>query len=73
MKTIKETAFHLPGQTGFYKGKVRDVYHFDHKLVVVVSDRISAFDVVFVHIVSITGYMLLPLSSPRICVAVFVR
>ena len=43
---IKETNFKFPGQQGFYKGKVRDVYMFDKELVVVASDRISAFDVV---------------------------
>ena len=43
---IKETHFQFPGQKGFYKGKVRDVYMFDKELVVVASDRISAFDVV---------------------------
>lgn len=43
---IKETQFQFPGQKGFYKGKVRDVYIFDKKLAVVASDRISAFDVV---------------------------
>lgn len=43
---IKETNFQFPGQQGFYKGKVRDVYMFDKELVVVASDRISAFDVV---------------------------
>src|SRR5690606_14236004 len=38
---------HLPRQTNFYKGKVRDVYTIDDKLLaMVVSDRISAFDVV---------------------------
>jgi len=58
MKTIKETTFHLPGQTGFYKGKVRDVYHFDHKLVVVVSDRISAFDVVLPRAIPFKGQVL---------------
>lgn len=37
----------LPGQTNFYKGKVRDVYTINDKhLVMMVSDRISAFDVV---------------------------
>ena len=41
----------FPGQTGFYRGKVRDVYSFAHqpagpRLVMVASDRISAFDVV---------------------------
>ncbi len=43
--TIKETNFKLPGQTKFYKGKVRDVYTINHDtLVMVASDRISAFD-----------------------------
>ena len=44
-KTIKETNFKLPGQTKFYKGKVRDVYTVNNEtLVMVTSDRISAFD-----------------------------
>ncbi|AWW28982.1 phosphoribosylaminoimidazolesuccinocarboxamide synthase [Echinicola strongylocentroti] len=43
---IKETQFEFPNQTGFYKGKVRDVYMFEDKIAVVASDRISAFDVV---------------------------
>jgi len=43
--TIKETKFNLPGQTKFYKGKVRDVYTVNNEtLVMVASDRISAFD-----------------------------
>ncbi len=41
---ILETKFSLPGQTDFYRGKVRDVYTLDDKMVVVASDRISAFD-----------------------------
>jgi phosphoribosylaminoimidazole-succinocarboxamide synthase len=41
---IAETKFNLPGQTGFYKGKVRDVYYVDDIMVAVASDRISAFD-----------------------------
>lgn len=45
-QAIKETNYSFPGQTGFYRGKVRDVYHFDDRLVMVASDRISAFDVV---------------------------
>jgi phosphoribosylaminoimidazole-succinocarboxamide synthase len=44
MTTIRETNFHLPGQTAFYRGKVRDVYTLGDKLVMVASDRISAFD-----------------------------
>ena len=44
-KTIKGTNFNLPGQTKFYKGKVRDVYTVKNEtLVMVASDRISAFD-----------------------------
>ena len=47
MKAIVETGFNLPGQTGKYVGKVRDVYDIEGKyLVMVVTDRISAFDVV---------------------------
>lgn len=43
--TIKETHFELPGQTNFYKGKVRDVYTLNNELLVMVAtDRISAFD-----------------------------
>ena len=47
MKAITESAFKFPNQISHYKGKVRDVYNIknDH-LVMVVSDRISAFDVV---------------------------
>lgn len=44
--SVKETNFNLEGQTGFYRGKVRDVYDFGDKVVMVASDRISAFDVV---------------------------
>ena len=47
MEAIVKTDFNFPGQTGHYVGKVRDVYSIgDDYLVMVVSDRISAFDVV---------------------------
>jgi phosphoribosylaminoimidazole-succinocarboxamide synthase len=50
---------HLPGQTNFYKGKVRDVYTIaDKYLVVVVSDRISAFDVVLPQPIPYKGQVL---------------
>jgi phosphoribosylaminoimidazole-succinocarboxamide synthase len=46
-KAIVRTDFSFPAQKGVYKGKVRDVYNInDQYLVMVVSDRISAFDVV---------------------------
>jgi phosphoribosylaminoimidazole-succinocarboxamide synthase len=46
-KAITATNFSFPGQKSIYKGKVRDVYNIDDKyLLMVVTDRISAFDVV---------------------------
>jgi phosphoribosylaminoimidazole-succinocarboxamide synthase len=57
-KAIKETRFNFPGQVGFYKGKVRDVYMFDKELVVVASDRISAFDVVLPRPIPFKGQVL---------------
>ncbi len=59
MNAIKETNFKLPGQTHFYKGKVRDVYTIDNKfLVMVVTDRISAFDVVLPEAIPYKGQVL---------------
>ena len=46
MEAIKETHFKFPGQTGFYRGKVRDVYYFGDLMAMVATDRISAFDVI---------------------------
>lgn len=58
MSAIKETNFQFPNQTGFYKGKVRDVYSFKDKLVAIVSDRISAFDVVLPRAIPYKGQVL---------------
>jgi phosphoribosylaminoimidazole-succinocarboxamide synthase len=46
MNALKQTDFHFDGQTGFYRGKVRDVYYFGDRMAVVATDRISAFDVI---------------------------
>lgn len=47
MATLLSTNFNFPGQTTVYHGKVRDVYTInDNLLVMVATDRISAFDVV---------------------------
>jgi phosphoribosylaminoimidazole-succinocarboxamide synthase len=46
MQAIRETKFQFPGQTGFYSGKVRDVYYFGDIMAMVATDRISAFDVI---------------------------
>lgn len=59
MSALKETHFNLPKQTNFYKGKVRDVYTIDNKfLVMVVTDRISAFDVVLPEAIPYKGQVL---------------
>jgi phosphoribosylaminoimidazole-succinocarboxamide synthase len=55
---IKETNYSFPGQLDFYRGKVRDVYFFDHFLVMVASDRISAFDVVLPRPIPYKGQVL---------------
>ncbi|TDU40292.1 phosphoribosylaminoimidazole-succinocarboxamide synthase [Gelidibacter sediminis] len=47
MNTIIDTNFNFPGQKGLYKGKVREVYNInDNLLVMIATDRLSAFDVV---------------------------
>lgn len=47
MKALTSTEYNFPGQKSVYHGKVRDVYSLDKDyLVMIVSDRISAFDVV---------------------------
>ena len=59
MKTgIKYTQFKFPNQTRHYKGKVRDVYFFKDKLVMVATDRISAFDTVLPNIIPFKGQVL---------------
>ncbi|EHQ29623.1 phosphoribosylaminoimidazolesuccinocarboxamide synthase [Mucilaginibacter paludis] len=59
MNSIKETHFNLPGQTNYYKGKVRDVYTISNKyLAMVVTDRISAFDVVLPEPIPYKGQVL---------------
>jgi phosphoribosylaminoimidazole-succinocarboxamide synthase len=47
IKTITDTNFNFPNQKSIYKGKVREVYNInDELLVMVATDRLSAFDVV---------------------------
>lgn len=64
MDALKETNFSLPGQTSFYRGKVRDVYSIDENLLVMVaSDRISAFDVVLPKGIPYKGQVLNQLAN----------
>jgi phosphoribosylaminoimidazole-succinocarboxamide synthase len=59
MDAIKETHFNFKGQTNYYKGKVRDVYTIQDKyLAMVVTDRISAFDVVLPEAIPYKGQVL---------------
>jgi phosphoribosylaminoimidazole-succinocarboxamide synthase len=56
---LLKTGFSFPGQKSLYKGKVRDVYNInDEYLVMVASDRISAFDVVLPHGIPFKGQVL---------------
>ena len=64
MKAITHTDFQFPGQTGKYVGKVRDVYFIDGKYIVLVaSDRISAFDVVLPKGIPCKGQVLNQIAS----------
>ena len=59
MTAIKETHFNFPKQSSFYKGKVRDVYTInDQYMAMVVTDRISAFDVVLPEAIPYKGQVL---------------
>lgn len=61
---LKGTAFNLAGQKSLYTGKVRDVYNIkDEYLVMVVSDRISAFDVVLPRGIPYKGQVLNQIAS----------
>ena len=64
MQAITRTEFDFPGQTGKYTGKVRDVYSVkDDYLVMIVSDRISAFDVVLPKGIPYKGQVLNQIAS----------
>ena len=64
MEAIVKTDFSFPGQISLYKGKVRDVYNISDKyLVMVVTDRISAFDVVLPKGIPYKGQVLNQIAS----------
>lgn len=60
---IKQTNFSFPGQVDFYRGKVRDIYFFEEELVMVASDRISAFDVILPEAIPYKGQVLNQIAS----------
>ena len=64
MNVISETNFKLSGLTGFYRGKVRDVYTIrDRWMIMVATDRISAFDVVLPRAIPYKGQVLTQIAS----------
>lgn len=64
MNTINDTNFNFPGQKSVYKGKVREVYNIDDKyLVMIASDRLSAFDVIMPRQIPYKGQILNQIAS----------
>lgn len=61
--TLHETRFALPGQTTFYRGKVRDLYQVGDHLLLVASDRISAFDHILPRRIPYKGQVLNQLAA----------
>lgn len=64
MDTLTKTNYHFPGQTNVYNGKVRDVYSIgEDSLVMIATDRISAFDVVLPRGIPYKGQVLNQIAS----------
>lgn len=61
--SLTSTNFAFPGQTGFYRGKVRDVYEVGDFIVMIATDRISAFDVVLPRGIPYKGQVLNQVAS----------
>ena len=62
--TIINTSFKFPNQTSFYKGKIRDVYNINNEiLVMIATDRISAFDTVLPKGIPYKGQVLNQIAS----------
>ena len=62
-KGIISTDFQFKNQTGKYSGKVREVYHFNSKIAMIATDRISAFDVVLPQPILYKGQVLNQLAA----------
>lgn len=60
---LSETRFQFPGQTDFYRGKVRDLYAIGDLIVLVASDRISAFDHILPRRIPFKGQVLNQLAA----------
>src|SRR5947208_13746295 len=59
LQNMEKLQFKFDGETGFYSGKVRDVYTINNNLLVMIaSDRISAFDVILPRLIPYKGQVL---------------
>lgn len=63
---LKKTNFNFPGLLNLYRGKVRDVYTFENSLIMVASDRISAFDVVLPKPIPYKGQILNQIAAENL-------
>lgn len=63
MEGIKETNFTFPDQSAVYHGKVRDVYTVGDRLIMIATDRISAFDVILPRPIPYKGQILNQLAA----------
>jgi len=64
MNTINDTNYNFPKQKSIYKGKVREVYNIDDKiLVMIATDRLSAFDVIMPRQIPYKGQILNQIAS----------
>jgi phosphoribosylaminoimidazole-succinocarboxamide synthase len=66
MSELKETNFNFKNQTKFYRGKVRDVYTIGNNLLMIASDRISAFDVVLPRPIPYKGQVLNQIAAKNL-------
>jgi phosphoribosylaminoimidazole-succinocarboxamide synthase len=63
---LQQTDFDFPGQTSVYHGKVRDAYVVNNKIVLIASDRISAFDVVLPRGIPYKGQVLNQIAAHQL-------
>ncbi|MGL4630348.1 MAG: phosphoribosylaminoimidazolesuccinocarboxamide synthase [Leadbetterella sp.] len=66
MDSIRQTNFQFPNQTALYNGKVRDVYTLGDKLLMIASDRISAFDVILPRPIPFKGQVLTQIAAKNL-------
>ena len=64
MNALYSTNFNFPGQKNKYTGKVREVYYLENDLIIIIAtDRISAFDVVMPEPIPFKGQVLNQISN----------